>query len=311
MSIGGPGFRPQLPPPSTVDLADVRALRAQARQDAPAALEAVAQQFEALFIGMMLDSMRAATITSDLSGSGELELYQQMFDREVATSLAAGGGLGLGRLIVEQLSRNLPEAAGGQGAATGVTPGPREAAGAATGDAPPRGDGLRASSPGEFIRQVLPHARRAAEELGVHPMALVAQAALETGWGGRLPRRADGETSNNLFGVKAGAGWAGERVTARTLEFEDGRVVERREQFRAYQDLGAAFADYVRLIRENPRYAEARTTGADPHRYAEALQAAGYATDPGYAAKIRAILGSEPMTEAWAALKGDPTVPMT
>ena len=305
MSIGNPGLRPQAPPPSTVDLADVRALRAQARQDTPAALEAVAQQFEALFIGMMLDSMRAATITSDLSGSGEMELYQQMFDREVAAGLAAGGGLGLGRLIVEQLSRNLPQAAGGEAAAPGEAGVSPEASQAS------RDEALRASSPGEFVREVLPHARRAAAELGVHPMALVAQAALETGWGGRLPRRADGEPSHNLFGIKAGAGWDGERVAARTLEHEGGVMVERREQFRAYRDIGQSFADYVRLIRESPRYAEARASGADPLRYAEALQAAGYATDPDYAAKIRAILVSEPMAAAWDSLKDSPAGPTT
>lgn len=301
MSIGDPGFRLQAPPPSTADLADVRALRAQSRQDAPAALEAVAQQFEALFIGMMLDSMRAATVTSDLSGSGEMELYQQMFDRQVAAGLASGGGLGLARLIVEQLSRNVPEpGAAAAAAADRATPA------RAAGDGRPL-----AGSPGEFIREVLPHARRAAAELGVHPLALVAQAALETGWGGRLPRRADGGPSHNLFGIKAGPGWGGERATARTLEYEDGVVVERREQFRAYHSIGQSFADYVRLIGESPRYAAARAAGADPLRYAEALQAAGYATDPAYAAKIRAVLGSEPMAAAWAALKDEAAEPMT
>jgi flagellar protein FlgJ len=294
-----------MPPPSTVDLADVRALRTQAGQDAPGALEAVAQQFEALFIGMMLDSMRAATVTSDLSDSGEMELYQQMFDREIASGLAAGGGLGLARLIVEQMSRNLPASAAGEVAAPGGAAG-RPADGPA-----PSGEGPRASSPGEFIREVLPHARRAAAELGVHPMALVAQAALETGWGGRLPRRADGESSHNLFGVKAGEGWGGQRAVARTLEFEGGVAVQRREQFRAYDDMGSAFADYVRLIRDSPRYAEARAAGADPVRYAEALQSAGYATDPAYARKIGAILASEPMAAAWESLKDgreEPTI---
>jgi flagellar protein FlgJ len=307
VSIGNPDLRLQVPASATVDLADVRALRARAGQDAPEALEAVAQQFEALFIGMMLDGMRAATVTSDLSDSGEMALYQQMFDREIASGLAAGGGLGLARLIVEQLSRNLPEAARGVAAA----PGPEKAGGSPAAGRGPGSGTPGAASPGEFIREVLPHARRAAAELGVHPMALVAQAALETGWGGRLPRRADGEPSNNLFGIKADAGWDGARVAARTLEFERGVMVERREQFRAYRDIGQSFADYVRLIRESPRYAEARSAGADPLRYAEALQAAGYATDPAYAAKIRAILGSEPMAAAWAALGDDPTGPMT
>ena len=299
MSIQPPGLRQPPPPTAAVDLADVRSLRGQAAADAPEALEAVARQFEALFINMMLDSMRSATMTSDLSDSGEMELYQQMFDRQVASGLAQGDGIGLARMIVEQLSRTLPQSAGG---AAGEPA-------AADPAAPGRAD--RPASPGEFIREVLPHARRAAEELGVHPMALVAQAALETGWGGRLPRRADGGSSNNLFGIKATGGWDGERAVARTVEFEGGVAVQRREQFRAYQDIGQAFGDYVRLIRESPRYAEAREAGADPLRYAEALQAAGYATDPAYAEKIRAILSSETMAEVWALLKDPAAGPMT
>lgn len=306
MSIDAPGFRNPLPAPSTVELADVQRLRTQAREDAPAALSAVAQQFEALFIGMMLDSMRAATVTSDLSGSGELELYQQMFDRQVAAGLASSGGIGLARLIVEQLSRAAPPP--GEEAASVEDP---SAGGAEPRDRPPRSGALPAASPGAFIQKVLPLARRAAAEIGVHPMALVAQAALETGWGGRLPRRADGEPSNNLFGIKATDGWRGQAAVARTVEYEGGIAVQRSERFRAYDSIEQSFADYVRLIRDNPRYANARAAGTDPLRYAEALQAAGYATDPAYAAKIRAILGSEPMAEAWAALKAGGEGPIT
>jgi flagellar protein FlgJ len=299
MSIQDPAFRPETLPRSAVDFADLRGLRAQAAADSPAALEAVARQFEALFLNMMLDSMRAATVTSDLFGSGEMELYQQMFDRQVASGLADGGGLGLAQMIVEQLSRTLPGVAGGEGA--GAAPGAQGPAASVETAGPDR-----PASPGEFIRQVLPHARRAAEALGVHPMALVAQAALETGWGGRLPRRADGEPSHNLFGLKATDGWTGGRAVARTLEYENGVAVQRREQFRAYDSVEQSFADYVRLIRDNPRYAGARSAGGDPLRYAAALQAAGYATDPGYADKIRAVLRRPEMAEAWASLAAAP-----
>ncbi len=295
MSLDNPSLRAAAPSVSALDLGGLRGLKAQAAQDPPAALEAVARQFEALFINMMLDSMRSATVSSDLSDSGEMEMYQQMFDRQIATSLAERGGIGLARVLVEQLAGGLPVAAGREAApAQAGAPAAREGASQA-----------RAASPGEFIREVLPHARRAAAELGVHPMALVAQAALETGWGGRLPRRADGEPSHNLFGIKAGEGWRGERAVARTLEYQDGVAVQRREPFRAYDSVAQSFADYVRLIRESPRYAEARGAGEDPARYAAALQAAGYATDPAYADKIRAILASESMAEAWAAL-GEP-----
>lgn len=305
MGIGRLDLQAETGAGAVTDMQRLRELKAQATQDAPGALEAVAQQFEALFIGMLLDSMRAATIEGGLDGSGETELYQQLFDRQVATNIAAGGGLGIARLLVEQLSRDLPEVAAGE-------PGPPAAGAPAAGAGRAHGgpDAVEVS-PGRFIREVLPHARRAAEELGVDPMALLAQAALETGWGGRLPRRADGRSSLNVFGVKAGDSWRGERAVAGTLEFAQGVAVRRRDQFRAYGSLGEAFADYVRLLGSSPRYAEARAAGGDPQRYAQALQEAGYATDPRYAAKIRAILESPQMNEARVLLKAGGEGPIT
>ncbi|HET8754997.1 MAG TPA: glucosaminidase domain-containing protein, partial [Solirubrobacteraceae bacterium] len=109
-------------------------------------------------------------------------------------------------------------------------------------------------------------------------------------WGERMPRRADGTSSFNVFGIKAGGGWSGGRATARTLEYEAGVPVERTGEFRAYADLGAAFDDYARLIGSDPRYAGARGAASDPARYLSALQAAGYATDPAYADKVGRVL---------------------
>jgi len=303
MGIDRLDLRPDAGAGAVTDMQRLHELKAQAAQNAPEALEAVAQQFEALFLGMMLDSMRAATIDGGLDQSGEMGLYQQLFDRQIAVNAAAGGGLGIARLLVEQLSAAFPHEAEGQAAEPARAPEVGRPPGAAAETA--------AGSPGQFIREVLPHAKRAAEELGVHPMALVAQAALETGWGDRLPRRADGESSLNLFGVKAGDSWRGGRAVAGTLEFEGGVPVRRTEQFRAYGSVSEAFDDYVRLIKTSPRYAQARAAGADPGRYAEALQAAGYATDPRYAAKIRAILDSPHMAEAQELLKGGGAWPMT
>jgi flagellar protein FlgJ len=152
-------------------------------------------------------------------------------------------------------------------------------------DWPPR-------SPAAFIGALWPHAQRAAEELGVPPKALLAQAALESGWGKHQIRHADGRPSFNLFGIKAGRGWEGARVRVATLEYT-GTVSERRlEQFRAYDSLADAFADYVRLLKNNPRYQQALQAGQNHGAYAEALQRAGYATDPHYAAKIKRIMAT-------------------
>jgi flagellar protein FlgJ len=118
---------------------------------------------------------------------------------------------------------------------------------------------------------------------------LIAQAALETGWGRSLPRNQYGESSLNLFGIKAGGDWHGPRAVVTTLEFVDGVPERRREPFRMYKSVGEAFDDYVALLESRPRYADAigeRSAAG----YAEALQRGGYATDPDYARKILDIV---------------------
>ena len=136
-----------------------------------------------------------------------------------------------------------------------------------------------------FVRELLPAARRAAEALGLAPEFVLAQAALETGWGSAMLRHPDGRPSNNLFNIKAGSDWDGERVRVQTTEYRNGRPQTEIAEFRAYPSIDAAFADYVRLIAENDRYARVRGART-PEAFAQALAAAGYATDPDYAHKI-------------------------
>jgi flagellar protein FlgJ len=160
---------------------------------------------------------------------------------------------------------------------------------------------LDCSSPEAFARSIWPHARKAAAELGVPARALVAQAALETGWGRRLvgdDRQAD---SHNLFGIKAGAGWRGAKVESATHEFVGGVRVNQRDSFRAYASPAESFADYVDLL-SRERYAAARGTDGDVRGFASALQRAGYATDPRYADKIAAIADGPTLRRALAGL---------
>ena len=147
----------------------------------------------------------------------------------------------------------------------------------------------RPESREDFVRQLWPHAEAAGRALGVSPATIVSHAALETGWGRSLPQQADGRTSYNLFGIKAGSNWQGASAPASTLEFRGGAMVRSREQFRAYDSIGAGLADYARLLGDSPRYAAARNTGSDVDAFAGALQRAGYATDPQYADKLRAV----------------------
>jgi flagellar protein FlgJ len=143
-----------------------------------------------------------------------------------------------------------------------------------------------------FISRIWPHAAQAARELGVSPTSLVAQAALETNWGRDVPRDAVGRSSHNLFGIKAGAAWSGRDVSATTREFAGDAAHETHAAFRAYDGPAESFADYVALLRGNPRYAAALGTGGDVQAFAAALQRGGYATDPDYARKVTAVAAS-------------------
>jgi flagellar protein FlgJ len=205
-----------------------------------------------------------------------------MFDDQIAMHLSKGKGLGLADMLVQQLTQS------------GLVKPPEDTTPAAT-SAPTQNVSSSADhrplakSKEDFVRMMLPHAQRAANALGVDPSALVAQAALETGWGQGVPSQAGGSSSFNLFGMKAGSNWNGETAHVPTLEFEDGVPVRKVARFRAYGSPADSFNDYARLIGGNPRYENARGAGGDVATFASALQEGGYATDPNYARKIVAV----------------------
>jgi len=140
-----------------------------------------------------------------------------------------------------------------------------------------------------FVRQLLPAAQEASAALGVPPHFLLAHAALETGWGSAMLRRADGTPTHNLFNIKAGSDWKGETVAVRTTEYRRGRPQSEVARFRVYPDLQAAFQDYVRLLSTSDRYAAARQAKT-PEQFAKALARGGHATDPHYAQKLLRVL---------------------
>jgi flagellar protein FlgJ len=232
--------------------------------------------------------------------SDEGKLYQEMFDKQVSVSMAKKQGFGIADLLLRQLS---PPSAPAE--SKNVLTAVARRTGANAADAAPgqSSQGFDASTPHRFVALMLPLAKQAASFLGVSPLGIVAQAALETGWGQRLARLADGTPSFNLFGIKAGPSWQGRRVGADTLEFVGGAAEKRRESFRAYESVRASVEDYARLIHGSPRYQQALAVGADPCAYAAALGAAGYATDPDYAKKIIEILNGDALKSALSALK--------
>lgn len=263
-------------------------LRADAARESPEATREAARQFEALFVQMMLKSMRSA---GAVLGQQRDTTYEEMFDRQVAMEMTRQRSLGLADMLVRQL--------GGTG---GPDWQPQAAARAMPVAASPAVAGARndwrPEDRQQFVRDVWPLAERAAARLDVDPRALVAQAALETGWGSRLIRDGSGVSANNLFGIKADGRWDGERVSVLTLEYEDGLPRPQRAQFRAYPDLRSAFDDYVNFLEANPRYRGALDHGGSTRDFVRGLQDAGYATDPRYAEKIENILNSPALREA-------------
>ncbi|HXI79126.1 MAG TPA: glucosaminidase domain-containing protein [Steroidobacteraceae bacterium] len=256
--------------------------------NSPQAIIAVAQQVEALFLQMMLKSMRDAG-SSNNPDSNEMNMYQDMFDKQVALTISQHQDLGIGAMLKRQLSAK-PAAPAGAAAL--------KSAQASTSPSPAAAQASAAQSPGEFVDQVMPTIRRAASALGLNPLGLLAQAALETGWGQRMPRTADGRPSFNMFGIKAGDSWTGARATADTMEFSNGVATPRRTAFRAYGSIEDSVNDFANLLRNSPRYRDAVAAGNDTQAYVDGIGKSGYATDPEYASKLSQILNSDTLRAA-------------
>lgn len=304
------------PTPSVTDLGALASLRASARAQDPEAVRKAAQQFEALFTQQLLKSARAANLGDDVLGGGQTEFYQDMFDQQMALHLSSGKGMGLADVLVRQMlgsdASNSPSAPAGR-AFTDYQPvtalahdasRSRQARVAAANSATTVLIAPQAADARAFVDQVLPHAQRAAQKLGVPAEAIVAQAALETGWGRHVPRHTDGKPSFNFFGIKADAGWDGARLEKTTHEHLGGRMQTVTAAFRSYDSIGHAFDDYAQFLQSNPRYADALREGGNGEGFARGLQEAGYATDPSYANKLLKLMTGETISRV-----GDRTDP--
>jgi peptidoglycan hydrolase FlgJ len=313
--------------PSIFDTGGLAALKRQTKANDPAALKAAAQQFEALFLQMVLKSMRDASPREGMFDSEQTRLYESLLDQQMGQVMASKGGTGLAALIEKQLARSatngasdpvdfehglplptsaaslslsLSQAARASRLPTqdllGVPVSASPPVNAVTAPAaPPPADTTPAA--GDFIGKVWPHALDAGRSTGIPAEFLVAQAALETGWGRSEPRRADGQPSYNVFGIKAGRNWTGATVEANTTEVVGGVARQQVERFRAYGSYAEAFRDYANLLSANPRYA-AVLGSTDASGFAQGLQRAGYATDPAYAAKLERIINGQTLRTA-------------
>ncbi len=268
-----------------LDVQSIGALRLKAKTDPDAALKAAAQQFEAVFMNMMLKSMRDSVDQDGLFDSEQTKQFTSMLDQQLSQSLS-GKGIGLADVMLRQLK---PKSASPQ--AVAATAG----AGVAAPNAPGgTGFPLEKTAPpsraSDFVNKLWPHAAEASRTTGISPHFMIGHAALESGWGKSEIRAADGTPSHNLFGVKAGRGWSGPVAETTTTEYVNGVAKKSVEKFRAYSSYAEGFKDYANMLRNNPRYAAVVASGNDAAGFSTGLQQAGYATDPMYAEKLNRIL---------------------
>ena len=361
------------------DFSGLQKLKVSARAESPEAVKAVAKEFEASFVEMMLKSLRDASSGEGIMDGEGSRMYQDMFDKQISVDISERGDFGIASVIEAQLTKGKSQqmpvvdvkpniekvaslsqnpAAGNplvQNPAiqnpfnlTGLNNKPKSAqfpdhnvpqrreiaiqpitvkpviekvtevkpiidlkqAGAPiiydhkiaqpiTAVRPQQPERTTFKTPDEFIQTMRPHAERAAREIGVDPDLLIAQAALETGWGKRVIKNSDGTNSHNLFGIKASRAWDGDSVNVGSLEYRNGVAKKEVSAFRSYSSFTESFNDYVDFIKNQSRYDNAVDQAGNRKEYIKGLQTAGYATDPNYANKVMDILERKSLQAAW------------
>ena len=279
------------------DPTSLAALKTRAAQDPKGAAREAAKLLESLFMQQMLKHMRAASLDTGLDNEGS-KLGTDMLDSQLALQISGKPG-GLADVVARQLERQFSVLPGDVLAGAPAKPVPPtttlptvEAIQPASVPASVPANVPRIPDRGAaaFIEQYSATAKVVEQQSGIPATFMLAQAGHETGWGQRGITGRDGTVSNNLFGIKAGAGWNGQTVDLMTTEFRDGQAQKVVQRFRAYASPADSFADYARMLSTSPRYQAVRAAGNDPVQFAQGLQSAGYATDPAYAQKLgRAI----------------------
>ena len=291
------------------DLSSVQAIRKL--EDKNQALEEISQQFESMMLRMMMKSMRSANEVfsqGNFLSSKESETYRDMLDDQMSLSLVEGRGLGIAEVMMRQLQGRYGSENKAEQPVTAKDNNylqRRQAANNPNVQASPQAESCKDDaiafdgSVQQFVDQLYPMAERAAAVLGVSPEVLIAQSALETGWGRKVSGRQNGDSSFNFFNIKAGRQWSGASVTVPTLEIRDGVPVREQGVFRAYSSAQHSFDDYVDFVSNSSRYEKALQC-SDGESYTRALAQAGYATDTAYADKVIRIMNSKDMEAAVA-----------
>ncbi|PSW63186.1 flagellar assembly peptidoglycan hydrolase FlgJ [Photobacterium kishitanii] len=317
----------QIEPGFIHDLSNLDRLRAGISEDKQGSLREAATQFESIFTQMLFKSMREANsaFESDLMSSNNSKFYQQMHDEQISSQLSTTGSLGLADMIVKQLGGE-PQDLSQHQPTTDLSPQQlsqpfsirpinadpvalptiMKSQPSASLSAPPLLEKVAPVAAAEtlptkqlqptsfasaeaFVSHMKPYAQQAARALGTDPALLIAQAALETGWGKKVISNTLG-SSNNLFNIKADPRWQGQKVATKTLEFHDGIAVQEQAAFRSYDSYQHSFDDFVNFLQHNPRYSKALTHSNQPQQFIREIHQAGYATDPNYSNKVLAVM---------------------
>lgn len=302
---------------SYLDQNALNSVKAMGRKNDPQALKEISKKFEGIFVQQMLKSMRDANEVfakgNELSSS-EVKFHQDMLDQQMVLNLTSGKGIGLATSMYQQMIKSYGKSQDADLKKTDISIKPSleinsvlpalnsdpavKKIDATDSHKKVSNEKSVLKTAEEFVEKLKPYALKAAEMLNIKADVLLAQAALETGWGKSLIHDKQGNSSFNIFNIKATGGWQGKSVTVNTLEYENGVTKQEKSGFRHYDDLLQSFNDYVNLIKNNPRYEKALAAGDDSIEYAKALQQAGYATDPHYADKIKQILKSDVIRSA-------------
>ena len=272
------------PSPASLNLAGgLENLRVKAQQDPKSAVREAAKQFETMFTQQLLKQMRDSTMNADMMDNEGTKMGSEMLDSQWASKIAGQPG-GLSDVIAKQLERQMGITQAIIAKPATANPAPADPLHP---DAPV---GMPQKAAASFIQAHTDAAAAAEKATGIPAKFMIAQAAHETGWGRKEIRNADGTTSFNLFGIKAGPSWKGATTDITTTEYIGGKAHKVTQTFRAYASYAESFADYANTMKNSPRYAPVVAAGGDANGFAKGLQKAGYATDPAYASKLAKMI---------------------
>ncbi len=269
-------------------------LRTETKTNNEAALQKTAKQFESLFLNMMLQSMRNANNVfkeDSMINSDTINFYEGMFDNQLSLNLSGDDGIGLAKVIVQQLKGR--EISGAESNLDKISMNSHVPGQLMQSDNFVEKSTSSFAQPKDFVKNIFPYIKKHAEYHQLDAKILMAQAALETGWGESIISGSNEKNSHNLFNIKGHNGWHGEMVKKNVLEYKAEEKYYSKESFKSYDSYEESIKDYIDMIKNNPRYSYALQNTNNPRAYITSLQEAGYATDPKYADKVMSVYNSQ------------------